>query len=230
MQHGSARGAVVWAAEAIPTSEPMRSRGTVDLMRPVPLPPLTLRPKCARGRKIQTVRGPAARWRQLVNMPPCSQAISRSGAGLASRRSRWRSTLPPDQARDGALSPVRLCGHVGTRRLRPDRRARSRRDLVQSTGRWSRARRYRRRWLVPVCVSMLDSLDFNADLTVSFARRPDAECHRGRLPARYFERAGGRPGARSVARILPAKIVPFSREPIDAVEGLAPVRGSYELS
>ena len=38
MQHGSAPAAlVVWAAEAIPTPQPMRiARVTVDLMRPVP--------------------------------------------------------------------------------------------------------------------------------------------------------------------------------------------------
>lgn len=56
MQHGSApAGLAVWAAEAIPTPVPMRiARVTIDLMRPVPLQPLTLAREVLReGRKIQ---------------------------------------------------------------------------------------------------------------------------------------------------------------------------------
>src|SRR6478609_2264961 len=56
MQHGSAPAAlVVWAAEAIPTREPMQiARVTIDLMRPVPVAPLTLENEILRqGRKIQ---------------------------------------------------------------------------------------------------------------------------------------------------------------------------------
>jgi Thioesterase-like superfamily len=56
MQHGSAPAAlVVWAAEAIPTREPMQiARVTVDLMRPVPVAPLTIETEILReGRKIQ---------------------------------------------------------------------------------------------------------------------------------------------------------------------------------
>jgi hypothetical protein len=56
MQHGSAPAAlVVWAAEAIPTPEPMRiARVTIDLIRPVPMTPLTLQTEVLRqGRKIQ---------------------------------------------------------------------------------------------------------------------------------------------------------------------------------
>src|ERR1700744_5727198 len=56
MQHGSAPASlVVWAAEAIATRVPMRiARVTVDLMRPVPLAPLTLETEVLReGRKIQ---------------------------------------------------------------------------------------------------------------------------------------------------------------------------------
>jgi Acyl-CoA thioesterase C-terminal domain/Acyl-CoA thioesterase N-terminal domain len=56
MQHGSPPAALaVWAAEAIPTREPMRiARVTIDLMRPVPLAPLTLATEVLReGRKIQ---------------------------------------------------------------------------------------------------------------------------------------------------------------------------------
>jgi len=56
MQHGSApAGLAVWAAEAVRTKAPMRiARVTVDLMRPVPLVPLTLHTEVLReGRKIQ---------------------------------------------------------------------------------------------------------------------------------------------------------------------------------
>jgi hypothetical protein len=56
MQHGSAPAAlVVWAAEVIPTREPMQiARVTIDLMRPVPVAPLTLKTEVLReGRKIQ---------------------------------------------------------------------------------------------------------------------------------------------------------------------------------
>lgn len=56
MQHGSAPAAlVVWAAEAIPAPAPMRiARVTIDLMRPVPVAPLTVEREVLReGRKIQ---------------------------------------------------------------------------------------------------------------------------------------------------------------------------------
>jgi hypothetical protein len=56
MQHGSAPASlVVWAAEAVPTPVPMRiARVTIDLMRPVPVAPLTLETEVLReGRKIQ---------------------------------------------------------------------------------------------------------------------------------------------------------------------------------
>ena len=56
MQHGSAPAAlVVWAAEAIATPVPMGiARVSIDLMRPVPVAPLTIATKVLReGRKIQ---------------------------------------------------------------------------------------------------------------------------------------------------------------------------------
>src|ERR1700754_2310206 len=56
MQHGSAPASlVVWAAERIATPVPMRvARVTVDLMRPVPVAPLTIESEIVReGRKIQ---------------------------------------------------------------------------------------------------------------------------------------------------------------------------------
>ncbi|MBR0719185.1 thioesterase family protein [Bradyrhizobium liaoningense] len=56
MQHGSAPASlVVWAAERIPTQAPMDiARVTIDLMRPVPVAPLTIATEVLReGRKIQ---------------------------------------------------------------------------------------------------------------------------------------------------------------------------------
>lgn len=56
MQHGSAPSALVtWAAERIPTPVPMNiARVTIDLMRPVPVAPLTIETGVLReGRKIQ---------------------------------------------------------------------------------------------------------------------------------------------------------------------------------
>jgi hypothetical protein len=56
MQHGSPPAALaVWAAERISTPVPMRvARVTVDLMRPVPVAPLTIESEVLReGRKIQ---------------------------------------------------------------------------------------------------------------------------------------------------------------------------------
>ncbi len=56
MQHGSAPASLVaWAAERIPTPVPMHvARVTIDLMRPVPVAPLTLETEVLReGRKIQ---------------------------------------------------------------------------------------------------------------------------------------------------------------------------------
>jgi hypothetical protein len=51
MQHGSAPAALaVWAAEAIPTPQPMQiARVTIDLMRPVPVAPLTLATEILQG-------------------------------------------------------------------------------------------------------------------------------------------------------------------------------------
>jgi hypothetical protein len=56
MQHGSAPSALVtWLAEQMPTASPMQiSRVTIDLLRPVPVAPLTFETEILReGRKIQ---------------------------------------------------------------------------------------------------------------------------------------------------------------------------------
>jgi hypothetical protein len=87
MQHGSAPAVLLtWAAEAIPTSVPMQIvRLTIDLMRPVPVAPLTLETEVLReGRKIQL----------------CASKIQLC-AHQAARRQRCRG------ARDGAQDPRR---------------------------------------------------------------------------------------------------------------------------
>lgn len=56
MQHGGAPASLIaWAAERIPTREPMNvARMTIDLLRPVPIAPLEIRTEVVReGRKIQ---------------------------------------------------------------------------------------------------------------------------------------------------------------------------------
>ena len=73
MQHGSAPASLVtWAAERIPTSVPMHiARVSIDLMRPVPVAPLTLETEVLReGRKIQL----------------CAVRLYADGAGLAMSR------------------------------------------------------------------------------------------------------------------------------------------------
>jgi hypothetical protein len=58
LQHGSAPSSLIcWAVEQLPSPAPMRvARLTVDLMRPVPVAPLTIETKIVReGRKIQLI-------------------------------------------------------------------------------------------------------------------------------------------------------------------------------
>ena len=69
---GAPASLVVWAAERIPTAMPMQvARVTIDLMRPVPVAPLTLETEVLReGRKIQLC---AVRLRRTA----CSQSVRR---------------------------------------------------------------------------------------------------------------------------------------------------------
>src|SRR6478752_4581917 len=58
LQHGAAPSSLIcWAVERLPSPVPMRAaRLTVDLMRPVPVAPLTIETEIVReGRKIQLV-------------------------------------------------------------------------------------------------------------------------------------------------------------------------------
>jgi len=97
MQHGSPPAALaVWAAEKIPTPVPMRiARVTVDLMRPVPVAPLTIESEILReGRKIQL----------------CAVRLSANGAVVVGatvlKIKLQESELPPE----AAILPVELPG------------------------------------------------------------------------------------------------------------------------
>ena len=186
MQHGSPPAAlVVWAAEKIPTPVAMRvARVTVDLMRPVPVAPLTIESEVLReGRKIQL----------------CAVRLLAEGVVVVSatvlKIKVQANELPPE----AAIEPVELPGpdqsrvervgfllqpfrdrDVAARRPRPVRRAGARRDLV--------SRRPADRAGSPVsqamramaaadfCNGTSAVLDFrqwtflNADLTVNFSR------------------------------------------------------------
>ena len=103
MQHGSAPASlVVWAAEAMATPVPMRiARVTIDLMRPVPLKPLTLETEVLReGRKIQLC---AIRLRAdgvivvaatVLKIKQQAQPLPPDIADLAGRRCRRRKHRP----------------------------------------------------------------------------------------------------------------------------------------
>ena len=97
MQHGAAPAAlVVWAAEAIRAPVPMRiARVTIDLMRPVPVAPLTIETEVVReGRKIQ-----------LCAVRLLADGIVVVGASVLKIRAQTQ-VLPPDIA----CPPVELRG------------------------------------------------------------------------------------------------------------------------
>ncbi len=136
MQHGSPPAAlVVWAAERIPTAVPMRvARVTVDLMRPVPVAPLTIESEVLReGRKIQlcAVRllagGVVVVGATVLKIKVQTQRVAARGGDPPGRTSGAGSIA--GRARGFFVQPVRD-RNVAPRRPRPFRLARSRRDLV----------------------------------------------------------------------------------------------------
>jgi len=191
MQHGSAPAAlVVWAAEAIPTREPMRiARVTIDLMRPVPVAPLTIETVILRdGRKIQ-----------LCAVRLLSENVLVVGATILKIKTQALK-LPSDVAD----LPVELPGPDQARAEQPDfsgspfvsglslRAARGRFGVPGSGAIWYRVDRplvegsavsqaMRAVVAADFCNGTSAALDFrewtfiNADLTVSFARQPLGE-------------------------------------------------------
>jgi len=191
MQHGSAPSSlVVWAAEAIPTPVPMRvARVTIDLMRPVPVAPLTIETEILRaGRKIQ-----------LCAVRLLADGVVVVGATVLKIKAQ-ALTLPPDVAD----LPVELPGPDQSR-VEPAnfssspfvsgmslRAARGSFGVPGPGAIWYRADRplvegspvsqaMRAVVAADFCNGTSAALDFhewtfiNADLTVSFARQPVGE-------------------------------------------------------
>jgi hypothetical protein len=191
MQHGSAPAAlVVWAAEAIPAREPMRiARVTIDLMRPVPVAPLTIETEILReGRKIQ-----------LCAVRLLSENVLVVGATILKIKTQALK-LPSDVAD----LPVELPGPDLARAKQPNfstspfvsgislRAARGRFGVPGPGAIWYRVDRplvegskvsqaMRTVVAADFCNGTSAALDFrqwtfiNADLTVSFAREPSGE-------------------------------------------------------
>jgi hypothetical protein len=191
MQHGSAPSSlVVWAAEAIPTPVPMRvARVTIDLMRPVPVAPLTIETEILRaGRKIQ-----------LCAVRLLADGVVVVGATVLKIKAQALS-LPPDVAD----LPVELPGPDQSRPEPADfssspfvkgmslRAARGRFGAPGPGAIWYRADRtlvagapvsqaMRAVVASDFCNGTSAALDFrewtfiNADLTVSMARQPVGE-------------------------------------------------------
>jgi hypothetical protein len=188
MQHGSAPAAlVVWAAETMLTRVPMRiARVSVDLMRPVPVAPLTLQTEVLReGQKIQ-----------LCAVRLLADNVMVVAATVLKIRTQ-ALTLPPDVTDQ----PVKLPGPDQAREEAPDfsgsafvtgvsmRAARGRFGVRGPGAIWYRVDRplvegfpvsqaMRAVVAADFCNGTSASLDFgkwtfiNADLTVSFARQP----------------------------------------------------------
>ena len=232
MQHGSAPAAlVVWAAEAIPAPEPMQiARVTIDLMRPVPVAPLTLETEILReGRKIQLC---AVRLRAgdavvvsatVLKIKTQALQLPSGDRGCAGRTSRPRSGAR--RAAEFFQQSIRN-GHLDARRAGPFRRARSRCDLVSgrpAAGRGlrdfaSHARRGRRGFLQ----RHLGSAGF---------RRMDL--HQCRSHGQFCAPAGRRLdlARRGILRSGPmAPALPWRGSPTNAAISAAPCKASWSRS
>ena len=188
MQHGSAPAAlVVWAAEAIAAPVPMQiARVTIDLMRPVPVAPLTIETEVMRqGRKIQ-----------LCAIRLLADGVVVVGANVLKIRTQVQALPPgiadlpvdlpgPDQS---MVEPANHAGSPFTKCISM-RAARGRFGMVGPGAIWFRVDRpliegspvsQVMRAVVAADFSngTSSALDFrqwtfiNADLTVSFARQP----------------------------------------------------------
>jgi hypothetical protein len=191
MQHGSAPAAlVVWAAEALAVPVPMQiARVTIDLMRPVPVAPLTIETEILReGRKIQ-----------LCAIRLLADGVVVVSASVLKIKTQVKTLPPgiadlpvdlpgPDQSMvepaDNAGSPFTKCISM--------RAARGRFGMVGAAAIWFRVDRplidgspisQAMRAVVAADFSngTSSALDFrqwtfiNADLTVNFARQPVGE-------------------------------------------------------
>ncbi|WP_426439939.1 thioesterase family protein [Bradyrhizobium genosp. P] len=191
MQHGSAPAAlVVWAAEAIPAPVPMRiARVTIDLMRPVPVAPLTIESEVLReGRKIQLC-GIRLKADGVVVVSASVLKIKEQAAALPPEIADLPLDLPgPDQSMvepaDHAGSPFTTCISM--------RAARGRFGMVGPGAVWFRidqpliegsniSQAMRAVVAADFSNGTSSALDFrewtfiNADLSVNFARQPVGE-------------------------------------------------------
>jgi len=196
MQHGSAPASlVVWAAEAIPTPVPMHiARVTIDLMRPVPVAPLTLETEVLReGRKIQLcavrLRAGNAVVVSATVLKIKAQDFETQGLALPPEAGDLPVELPgPDQSR---VEPVDFSSSAFVTGISL-RAARGRFGVPGPGAIWYRADRplvegspvsqaMRAVVAADFCNGTSAVLDFrewtfiNADLTVSFARQPVGE-------------------------------------------------------
>jgi hypothetical protein len=191
MQHGSAPASlVVWAAEAIPTPVPMTiARVTIDLMRPVPVAPLTLQTEVLRaGRKIQLC-GIRLLADGVVVVTATVLKVNAQSLTLPSDVRELPVELPgPDQSR---VEPANFSSSpfVAGMSLRAARGGfgvrgpgaiwyRADRALVEG---FPLSQAMRAVVAADFCNGTAAALDFrqwtfiNADLTVSFARQPVGE-------------------------------------------------------
>jgi hypothetical protein len=191
MQHGSPPAALVaWAAEAMPTQVPMRiARVSVDLMRPVPVAPLTIESEILReGRKIQL---------SAVRLRAAGVIVV---AATVLKIKVQENQLPPE----AEMEPVTLPGPAQSRAEPADfssspfvtgmslRAARGRFGVPGPGAIWYRVDRpivegaavsqaMRAMAAADFCNGTSPVLDFrqwtflNADLTVNFAREPVGE-------------------------------------------------------
>ncbi|MBN9007010.1 MAG: thioesterase family protein [Rhizobiales bacterium] len=191
MQHGSAPAALVtWAAENIPTAVPMQvARVTIDLMRPVPVAPLTFETNVLReGRKIQLCEvkllagGTLVVRATVLKIRSARQALPSGIADLP-------VTLPgPDDSRaiEAKFSSSPFTSAVAMRAARGDFGVpgpgaiwyRVIRPMVEGA---SVSQAVRAVVAADFCNGTSAALDFrewtflNADLTVSMAREPVGE-------------------------------------------------------
>jgi hypothetical protein len=191
MQHGSAPASLVtWAAENIPTAVPMQiARITIDLMRPVPVAPLTFESSVLReGRKIQLCEVRLLAGDVLVVRATVLK-IRRERQALPSDVADVLVTLPgPDGSRpiEGKFSSSPFTSAVAMRAARGDFGVpgpgaiwyRVIRPMVEGA---AVSQAMRAVVAADFCNGTSAALDFrqwtflNADLTVSMAREPVGE-------------------------------------------------------
>lgn len=192
LQHGAAPASLVsWAVENLPSPVPMRvARLTIDLMRPVPVAPLTIETEVVReGRRIQ-----------LVNVRLLSGAteVVRASALRIRREAREMPSTafcPPLETRGPAMSSLRVRTAMSRTPFLTGLSMRVARGSFRLPGPaavWYRAERpmvegvaisplMRAAIAADFCNGTSSVLDFkdwtfiNGDLTISLAREPVGE-------------------------------------------------------